>query len=411
MHDKKIFFLLPICFFYILLCVFMAGNPPQADELRYISYAENLSHGYYAHPKTLELWNGPGYPLFLCPFAKLGIPWIVAKHANAFLVFAGVLFLYRLLRIYLSANKALFVAYLFAVYPPMLTTIPMLLTESISILLVTGFIYYVVLSFRSDKWVNYLVAGIFCCFLILTKVLYAYVVLAGLAISLLLCFRNKKFFKLTCIYFFAFVLCSPYLFYTWSLTGKHFYWANSGGSTLYWMSSPYPNEWGTWQGANTVMSDQRYEHHQPLYLKLRQLNAIEKDILLKQEALKNIRNHPLKYLQNWVCNIGRIWLNYPYSYKYQRPHTMVFTVPNTFILTGWVVALCILVKKLKYLPPEILALMFFAVLFLSASSLVYACSRYLVTIVPVLILLISYGLLVLLKIEFRQQSKNNNERC
>ena len=38
----------------------------------------------------------------------------------------------------------------------------------------------------------------------------------------------------------------PYLFYTYHLTGKHFYWANSGGLGLYWMASPDPNDFGSW---------------------------------------------------------------------------------------------------------------------------------------------------------------------
>jgi len=110
-----------------------------------------------------------------------------------------------------------------------------------------------------------------------------------------------------------------------------------------------------------------------------------------------------------TSNIGRMWVNYPYAYKYQRPHTMVYTLPNGFLLTGCVLIFFLFMKRLKFLPMEIVALAFFAGVFLSGSSLVFACSRYLVTIVPVLILLICYGIFVLLKIEFRSNTELAND--
>jgi 4-amino-4-deoxy-L-arabinose transferase-like glycosyltransferase len=218
MFNKKILILLPILLLYILLCVFLSSNSLHSDEWTYSRYANNLSHGFYADSDSHRLWCGPGYPLFLTPFAKLSVPWIVAKYFNALLVFGGVCFLFLTLRQYLSSNKSLIIAYLFALYPPMLIEIPKLLTESISVFFVTGFIYFLTLSFRTPKWRNYLLAGIFCSLIILTKVFYAYVVLGTLIISLLFCIRNKSFLKLAGIYLFAFVLCSPYLFYTKSIT-------------------------------------------------------------------------------------------------------------------------------------------------------------------------------------------------
>ena len=408
MFDKKNLTLLPIFFIYIILCIFLADAPPKNDQWTYIGYAKNLSNGFYVPPDSLRIWCGPGYPLFLAPFAKLSIPWIVAKYFNALFVFGGVCFLFLALRQYIPSKKSLCIAYLFALYPPMLIEIPKILTESISIFFVTGFIYFIILSFRSGKWRNYLLAGIFCSLIVLTKVIYAYVVLGALITSLLLCIKNKSFIKLAGIYLFAFALCSPYLFYTRSITGKLFYWANSGGSTLYWMSSPYSGELGDWKNENIPLHDKKFAHHKPLFLKLSQHNAVEKDSILKQEAIKNIRKHPKQYLQNWICNIGRMWVNYPYAYKYQRPHTMVYTVPNCFLLTGCLLVICPFLKRLKYLPPEVITLTLFAGIFLAGSSLVYSCSRYLVTIVPVLVILVSYGLFVLLKIEFRPKSELND---
>lgn len=50
----------------------------------------------------------------------------------------------------------------------------------------------------------------------------------------------------------ALLICSPYLVYTYALTGKIFYWGNSGGLSLYWMSSPHPQEFGDWHNPQTL---------------------------------------------------------------------------------------------------------------------------------------------------------------
>ena len=285
MFDKKILILLPILFFYIILCIFLAETSLQNDEFTYTGYATNLSQGYYASADSLRLWCGPGYPLFLTPFAKLSIPWIVAKYFNPFFVFGGVCFLFLTLRQYLPLNKSLFFAYLFALYPPMLIEIPKLFTESICVFFVTGFIYFIVMSFRSGNRRRYIFAAVFCSLIILTKVIYAYVVLGTLIFSLLLCIQRKAYCRLTGIYLLAFVLCSPYLLYTQSVTGKPFYWADSGSLALYWMTTPYSEEWGTWQSEKNALIDEKYINHKPLFEKLSKLNAVEKDAMLKEQSI------------------------------------------------------------------------------------------------------------------------------
>ena len=42
------------------------------DEPRYLEYAQNLLNGYFSAKGKVDLWSGPGYPLFLAPFIKIG---------------------------------------------------------------------------------------------------------------------------------------------------------------------------------------------------------------------------------------------------------------------------------------------------------------------------------------------------
>ena len=78
------------------------------------------------------------------------------------------------------------------------------------------------------------------------KVFFGYVLLSGLLLYLFLYKWQKKsdFKKTFLVFLFSLIFCLPYLSYTYFLTGKIFYWGNSGGIGLYAMSSPYEDELG-----------------------------------------------------------------------------------------------------------------------------------------------------------------------
>lgn len=150
MKSKKIFLLLPLLILYTSICLIMSDNSLRNDEIRYADYARNLTHGFYAPSDTLMLWNGPGYPILLMPFAKAGIGFIYPKYLNAFFLFAGICFIYLLLSEYLSDTRAVLCAYLLGAYPPFLFQLPMLLTESLSVFLIGGFAFFVVRYYKSS---------------------------------------------------------------------------------------------------------------------------------------------------------------------------------------------------------------------------------------------------------------------
>ncbi|MFM7359153.1 MAG: hypothetical protein ACKO1T_11320 [Sediminibacterium sp.] len=59
------FFFLPLLFLYVALAAFGHRNEMEGDEGRYFMFAQNLAQGFYSPREGLNLWNGPGYPLFL----------------------------------------------------------------------------------------------------------------------------------------------------------------------------------------------------------------------------------------------------------------------------------------------------------------------------------------------------------
>ena len=87
-----------------------------------------------------------------------------------------------------------------------------------------------------------------------------YVLLLG---SIVLWFRNKKsvnFSRVLMILLISIGLTIPYLTYTYYHTGKIFYWATSGGNNLYWLTTPYEGEYGSWLNFEKLKRESTVEH-------------------------------------------------------------------------------------------------------------------------------------------------------
>jgi 4-amino-4-deoxy-L-arabinose transferase-like glycosyltransferase len=317
-------------------------------------------------------------------------------------LFGAVCFVYFDLREYVSRKKALIGSYALGFYVPWLWEMTLLLSESLAIFLVAGFCFFVIKYFRRKRWGYWLGSALFLAWLILTKVIFAYVVSFLLVMAIIFYKFSPAFRRVVLLYLTSLLLCLPYLIYTYSLTGKVFYWANSGGSSLYWMTTPYSNEYGDWKSYETVMSNERLSRHKPFYEKLEGLDYVKQDELLKKQAIANIRRYPLKYCFNWAANLGRIWYAYPYSYKYQRPHTLFYMVPNSILLVSLLFCVYPVIRRRKLLPAELISLIFFVIVYLAASSLISACERFIKPVVPIFIILVAFTVTKLLEVHFRK---------
>ncbi len=391
--------LLPLLLIYVVISVLYVDSDLEDDQGRYAMYAKNLSEGFYAPSDTLYLWNGPGYPLLLVPYVKVNVSLIWAKFLNPIFLFCAVCFIYSILREYMSPKMSLAGSYALGLYLPALHPMTLLLTEALSMFLVAGFAFFLVKYFRNGKGYYAWVAGFFCAYLALTKVSFGYVAALGLVLSLLLFKISNTWRRMVCIYAISLLFCLPYLLYTYSITGKLFYWANAGGISLYWMSSPYPKEYGNHIPTQRVLTEENFRQHRELYQDMAGLNYVEQDALFKKQALLNIRQHPLKYCLNWAANLGRMWYNYPFSYKYQRPETLFFMVPSSFLLSSLVFCIYPLWKRRKNIPGELAALIWFAAIYLGGSSLIYTQVRYVLPVVPVLIIVILFTVNKILEIK------------
>ena len=401
--------LLPLLIFYIFLIIIIPPKNTAGDDARYLKYAENLAHGFYEDTDKILLTNPPGYPTVLVPFVYFKVSLLFPKLFNAFLMFFATLFFYKTLNFFSGDRFSLFVTYCFGLYPGYMLFLSELYTEIFSIFLMCGFIYYFLALFNNTlKLKNIFLSSLFLSILILTKSIFGYVLIILLLISVIaFIFRKNLRLKSTLIVLsLSFLFCIPYLVYTYTLTNHLFYWSSNGGDTLYWISTPYPNEYGDWFTFDKVKKfSPLLKNHGAIADTVTHLPSVKKDIYLRIMAIKNILNDPFKFLLNWSANIGRLFFNYPYSYLSQRMTTYFYILPNMFIVVFIIICAYLSFIRWKLIPFEIKMLLLISFIYIGGSSILSAVFRYIVVILPPLLIWIAYILTNVIKIELPNINK------
>jgi hypothetical protein len=395
---RERFKFIPLLLLYVIVVMLASTNVFEGDEGRYVMFADNLIHGHYSPQGKIYLWNGPGYPIVLMPFIFLNLPLVTAKLLNALFLFMAILYFYSALRFYMEKRPALFFSYLLGIYYPFLRHIHQLLSEQLAIFLICGFLFHFCKLHYDNKnsWTQILIASFYLGYFAVTKVLFGYVILAGLLLYLSLYLWQKRnvFKKTFLVYLFAIICCLPYLLYTYSLTGRIFYWGNSGGIALYLMSTTYEDGYGDWN----VLK----KHRREIYKGFENLSNDDIDEEFKRRAIYNIIHYPTKYLKNWIANIGRLLFNYPLSYDTQKLRSYFYFIPNMFLLV--IAVLCIYPTYVgrKIVPFEIYALLLFGLISFIGSSFVFVLNRQFWPLVPIFMFWMSFTLARIMKIQILQ---------
>jgi hypothetical protein len=374
-----------------LLAVYVAvtlGNWPSqwvADEGRYLQFADNLGQGRYALPGDDFLWNGPGYPLVLAAWNATGLPPPWARFGNAgFLFLAAVLFAH-FMALYVPRRWALGTAWAMGLHVPLYIGLGQLMTESLAVCLVCGSCFAAGIALRTGSRTATACAGLSLGWLALTKVFFGYVLLGGLlsyALAAAVAWRRRNLRRMAAIYLIALLATGPYLAYTFHLTGRFFYWSNCGGLSLYWMSTPYGEEWGDWFHPRDVQERPELARHRPLFDSLAGRPPVEKDAALRRQAIDNIKAHPAKFLRNLVANVARMCYSFPYSYTPQKLTTLFYVLPNSLLLSGLAAAAVVLWVRRPAGVGDCHLVLVFMGLTLGGSALLSAYPRMLDPVVP-----------------------------
>jgi hypothetical protein len=389
-------FLLPFMFLYVVI-ILMKQNPQLlGDETRYVMFTKNLMHGFYSPPAPhINLMNGPGYPLLLLPFMALKIPFIWAKLLNAIFQYLALVFLYKSISLKVNPKYALgftiFLGFCYSSY----YYLTVLLTESLSLFLISTFVYLFLKGsiYKSPKL--FIVAGLVLGFLGLVKVIFGYVliVIFVLTLSNWLIQKKRQHLKIRILIPVAGLLIMlPYIVYTYNLTGRIFSWGSVGASNLYWMSTPERYEYGGWNNDAFTANPEGPEkemgtvllkkYHQFDYQLAESRNGLEQGDVLKDIAKKNILNHPTKYLKNWFSNLHRLFFGFPGNYTFEVPLTKIWYFAIVFVMLAYGSILTIL--SWRRIKSEIWFLMLFAMVYFAGSTLVSALNRQLIIMLPLL---------------------------
>jgi len=386
----------PFLVLYILLVFILPTHGTTGDENRYIMYAQNLNNGFYSLPGN-DIGDGPGYSILLMPFMALGLPLICIALVNALLYYLSVILLFKSLQHVVSFQLALLGSLFWGCYYNSYENIPLVLPEIFSAFLISLLIFNLLMAFRpvnSKKTKKYIYfSGFIIGYIALTKVIFGYVLAFMLIGSGLLWIINRKdadYRTVVIIFLIALTTTIPYLIFTYRVTGKTLYWGTSGGENLYWMSTPYEGEYGNWfhPPVNGIIPDAEYIitlNHRADFEEILKYKGAERDDVFKKLAIENIRSHPVKFVKNCVTNIGRLLFNYPYSYKFQKPATLLRILPNGILVVFMIFCLVpTLINWRKIIFPGRF-LLFFALLYLGGTTLASAETRMFTVIVPVLL--------------------------
>nr|WP_289039301.1 glycosyltransferase family 39 protein [uncultured Zobellia sp.] len=414
MRKNYIWLILLLIIYFIAIT--LLSKPLKGDELRYISYAENLAQGFYTDSENPDLSNGPGYPIVLLPFVIFNTNFLVPRILNGIFVLIGVFYFYKSVRLYLKPKPALVSALFIALYPPLLQLMPTLYSESLSFFLINGFIFhFLVLYKKQGNWKDCFLASFFLGFLVLTKVIFFHVIAASIfLLGMLFMFKKRKEAKWGLFTLIGAVLFTlPFLLYAYSVTDKPFYLGTRGGELLYHRSTPFENEYGNWFSPDRILgveSDKDSKEYQRLaelrlnhgdfYRRIQPLSNIEKDSVLKTKALENMKNYPIKYLKNTLASAGRLFFNIPNSYKTQGFGTFGYIIPNGLILVFFVLIARVSFLERKKIPFEIKAILIFALIYGFGIVLLLGKPRYFIMMVPSLVLFLVYCYTSFIRITF-----------
>ena len=410
-NPYLIFF--PFLLLYVAIVLYLPTNGKFGDETYYLKFAHNIINGFYSpSAPDIDLMYGPGYPIIIAPFIALNLPLICIPLLNAALYYLSIILLFKSLQLVVNFRIAIVTSLFWASYYHNFEQLHLIYTETITAFLISLIIYCVIKAFnpantRTTKKLM-TIAGFALGYIALTKVIFGYVLICMLVGSSLIYIKKKKsvnYRKGLFVLLVAMATTLPYLIYTYHLTGRILYWGTSGGTNLYWMSSPYPRENGDWFNFDKLSNNyiEKYEYasmpgrldsirvnHLKDREELYKYKGVEQDDLYRKIAIQNIKSHPLKFLQNCISNVGRFFFNYPKSYVLQRPINLIrLPLNGTLILLLIFCSIPTVISWHKIAYP-IRFMIFIALLYMGGSILGSTEPRMLSVIVPVLLIWIAY---------------------
>ncbi len=393
--------------FLLVWAIAANGGRPLGDETPFLDAAHRLLNGQYALTGTMDgtkfLWHGPGIPALISPLVALGAPLTVIRLVGPLLLFAAVVLFYRLLRLRLSRRSALIGAYALGLYGPMYEGITSLQKEPLALALAVVAMYGTALFISEGRRRHLALAGLALGGLAMTRLEYGSVISALLAIAVLWWLlarlregaespQTRTAGRCALVCGLGMLSCVPWLAYTYTITHHLFYWGNSGGISLYWMSSPASDQLGQWHASHTVFTDPGLVAYRPQFHYLGTLSPLKADLTLRHLAIVQAEAHPAKYALNMLANVSRMFFGFPFSFALSVPDTTGLIAFNTALLGGLIAAAVFLRRNRSSLPAEAAPFIWFAAVGFAVHLVTSAEPRFLIPLIPVPAWMIAHAL-------------------
>lgn len=397
---------LPLLAVLVLVSVLTAPGRATGDEGPLIAAAHRLLHGYYADTSSMDgttyLWHGPGLPAMLAPLLALGLPLTWLRLTSPLLMFVASLLFYRLLRMRLSRRGAMTGAYALGLYAPGYYVLGSVAKEPLALVLSVIALDATARYLRHGRRVHAGIAGLALGALAMTRVEYGWVVTIALAAGVGAWMVARIMRGATAeatvvgrrssvVCAIGLIACLPWLIYTYSLTHHLFYWGNSGGLSLYWMSLPSPHHLGEWYAPHTVMTKPALAAYRPFFRYLATLRPLARDLKLQHVAIANALAHPAKYGLNLLANVGRMFLGFPFGFTLPAIAIVVLIVINGSIAAALIAAGRRLRRLRGAFPREMVPFLVFGTVALAIHLPPTAEPRMVVPIMPIPLWLIGYA--------------------
>lgn len=282
----------------------------EADSPTYYILAQNLISGIgyrYAPDAEPTAKRTPGYPIFLAiVFKFFGRNFNAVRIAQAILdaLTAGLVFQLTAL-LFGNLWSCLLASLGYAIYPPAVISTTYVLTESVYTFLLVASVVALILAIRDRLKLTALASGILFGLANLTRPAGLFIPLLLLAIGVAVRKNTWKYLLLFCVA--SFIPIMPWASRNMNSLGKPIMTSTLTGANLY-KGNHLPTQGAHFESIDDLLTPE-------LKIKLDGLSEVQRDSLLRIEAIKMIKANKAAIASLTLKKIPRLWLNLGYGRK------------------------------------------------------------------------------------------------
>jgi len=348
----------------------------ESDAPTYYVIADNLiaGNGYaYGEDQPPTAKRTPGYPLFIASIFKMfgrDFNWIRYAQAAVDVLTAYLVFLLAVL-VFKTGAVGLLASLAYALYPPAILSSTHILTETLYTFFLVFFAVTAILALRGRGWPLYLVSGI--AFGISSLIRPGIVLLPVVLLVMALIVRRRAWAGVLMLTLAFAVTLLPWVLRNNRDLGKPIPTSTLVGSNLY---KGNHLESG---GVYPLSSDSLFSND--LRLRLSQAGEVQRDSILRAEAMRTIRSNKKEVVLLAVKKIPRLWLNVGYGNRPSKK-SLAVAVSHCILIVLGIYGFVTIPRGSRYLAfVQVTTILFASIMYLAVAPVV----RFVFPLIPLLL--------------------------